>query len=748
LTTGCYNVLITDSNDCEEKLCCQVYEKLKIDCCKVGNNTAEIFVSGGISPYVYSWVDEFDAQPIGGTTEKVTELVPGSTVTVTVIDDGGNNSSQSSRVSKEIINFINPENLKIVKQEGKHFVSAVGAHDGSFWFNVIGIDLKHTTVITDQNDRVVMVCDDCENCSKHVDGNEVFPPYYECVISNNNIVQYFLTGLASGFYKISISDPNGNIKSTCFAIFDPDSHLTILTKSEKLLTSFPGAEDGFFEFCITGGAKPYKTVNIIKNTVPVVVNPHADKEGYYRVDDLSRGCYAVIVTDKNDRTASILFSVQDPKELIFNTILNSPFSCKSVDTGIIQIKASGGVPPYQYSLNSTSGPTGCTGSTWQDRYFFTNLKLDNYVICVKDSACVNQIVSKEEHLSTFTLVHIVPICTNVKGISCTGLSDGEISLGIAGGKVSCFPSSFRLTLYETETKDLIKTIVDSDGRHIRIDNLEKGIYTLVIEDNQSDENYTITYAISDSLEMSVNLTTRQHPGVLIAELTNFNSQSSFTYNWSNGSVTNDIGILTNVEPGYHTVTVIDNSSGCQVVSNEILVTISDELKVNAIVHNCGNVAIQDRLCNELYNILDLDETEKYFDEETIFISPCSGRKETKIIQILETFLKNQGGAFASLEITGGDPSTYEINWNSSQSGSEKLALEERGEYTAFVNDSLGNADKVCFDFEPYEVDVILSKDCKNTLKAIVSGGQEPFYFEWYKNGKKIKNSNVNLLKKK
>ncbi|MCO5269215.1 MAG: gliding motility-associated C-terminal domain-containing protein [Brumimicrobium sp.] len=132
------------------------------------------------------------------------------------------------------------------------------------------------------------------------------------------------------------------------------------------------------------------------------------------------GTYWVRIEDPNDPTC---FSVQQIQVTISTLTHTSSFTdenCNAGD-GSITLTASGGVSPYQYSIDG--------GNTLQSNGGFQNLGAGTYSVYIVDSkGC--------ESTETITISNIGgPVIDNVitTNPSCNGMCDGEIEITVSGG---------------------------------------------------------------------------------------------------------------------------------------------------------------------------------------------------------------------------------------------------------------------------------------------------------------------------
>ena len=94
------------------------------------------------------------------------------------------------------------------------------------------------------------------------------------------------------------------------------------------------------------------------------------------INNLYSGTYNLQLTDALGCISNRSFFVSEPNPIILNVIANNN-NCINTSNGSISAIANGGVPPYQFSLNSTF--------TWQNSNIYNNLSSGTYLVDVLDS---------------------------------------------------------------------------------------------------------------------------------------------------------------------------------------------------------------------------------------------------------------------------------------------------------------------------------------------------------------------------
>jgi gliding motility-associated-like protein len=176
-----------------------------------------------------------------------------------------------------------------------------------------------------------------------------------------------------------------------------------------------GDSDGEIRTYARGGTPPYT----------YILNPGTDTSLTGIFSGLLPGSYTVSILDAQSCApyTSPILTVGEPPQFRFDSSRVSSISCGGFDDGSIEIFASGGVPPYEYSVD--------TGASYDTASVITGLGPGTYIIVVRDS-------------SSCTLTGDTVVLTDPPGISldnvnvtdvagCAGDSSGALLFEASGG---------------------------------------------------------------------------------------------------------------------------------------------------------------------------------------------------------------------------------------------------------------------------------------------------------------------------
>lgn len=141
----------------------------------------------------------------------------------------------------------------------------------------------------------------------------------------------------------------------------------VISETENVSTC--NATDGTVRVSATGGKAPYR---FSINNGPL---QDGDNDGEFLFTVLGPGAYTILLVDADDCDANKEATVgAEGSTLSVSLTLKEDTGCTS-NNGSITVEASGGVPPYQYSIDSN--PFG-------DSPEFSNLNHGTYTVLIKD----------------------------------------------------------------------------------------------------------------------------------------------------------------------------------------------------------------------------------------------------------------------------------------------------------------------------------------------------------------------------
>lgn len=553
LNAGIHSVTVTDANGCTymeaftltDPARIAVAPVLTLPTCNGGADGAiTVSASNGTGPYTYNW-------NTGASGPTITGLVAG-TYTVTVADAGGCSVME---------NIVLGEPAVLVGNATVNNISCNGSADGSVFLAVSGGTGPYTyswnTGATTNNitglsaGAYSVTITDAAGCAIVENYNIIDPAPIGVAFTQTNILckgattggiditpsggtapySYLwsngattqdLTNVAAGNYSVTVRDASSCAVVLNVTITEPA--LVLNLSGTQTNATCNGSNNGAIDVTVTGGAGPY---TYAWNTGAITQD----------VTGLAPGNYSVSVTDANGCIKSIGFTITEPAPLAASPA-KTDITCNGADDGTINVSVSGGTGPYTYAWADDGSITTNTR---------TGLSPGNYTVTVTDAnGCMD--------VESITIIEPAQLASSdvVQNVSCFGESTGAINLSISGGVA---PYSF-LWSNGALTEDLV--------------NIPAGNYSVVVTDVNGctiNDNFTITEPASAlSKTEAVQQITCNGAADGIINLTVTGGSAPYSYNWSNGSTSED---LSNLPAGTYSVTITDNN-GCTINDTYII----------------------------------------------------------------------------------------------------------------------------------------------------------------------------------
>ncbi|WP_082084353.1 T9SS type B sorting domain-containing protein [Flavobacterium sp. 316] len=275
--------------------------------------------------------------------------------------------------------------------------------------------------------------------------------------TNSTTSPVTITGLSANTYNIEIRfDDTAGTCSFPFTqvISEPDSLLAdaVLTSPATCLVG------GVITASASGGTPNYQYE--LQNSTGTVLVPFQVNNVF---SNLTPGDYIVVVRDVLNCTDPIDVAINIPVPTPPTAVVDasSDLCYDGTNAATIVVTASGGVSPYQYSLN---------GGTYQNGNTFSGLTPGNYTITVRDSyGC-------EVTMSTVTIApQLIANAVLTNGLDCTASPDADIDVTINGGSA---PYTYQVT-FNTAFDPTINNIT---GNTFTYSTANAGTYQFTITD--------------------------------------------------------------------------------------------------------------------------------------------------------------------------------------------------------------------------------------------------------------------------
>lgn len=329
LSVGTFYVTITDANNCffidtvsisqPNALNLNISANNNVSCNGLSDGIATSIVSGGITPYTYSWND-----PNNSNSDSITNL-SARTYILSVTDNNG-------CLIIDSITITEPQALTSTIASSTN-ASCFGARDGSANVTAFGGTTPYTYLWSDPNST-----------------------------TTSNV-----SNLVAGSYFVTISDANNCAFIDTVLITEP-SPLTLLLAANSNV-SCSGLSDGVASSIVSGGTSPYTYL--------------WDDPNNSRIDsiiNLSAGTYRLTVTDNNGCVIIDSVSISQPQPLISSPTISSNISCFGANDGSASVNPIGGTTPYSFQWSDiNSSTTSFLSNLLAGTYYITITDANNCI---------------------------------------------------------------------------------------------------------------------------------------------------------------------------------------------------------------------------------------------------------------------------------------------------------------------------------------------------------------------------------
>lgn len=320
------------------------------------------------------------------------------------------------------------------------------------------------------------------------------------------------SGLAPGTYNLSFKDANGCIGTTSATVVAGSSLQSTITPTHPPCA---GVNNGSITITPSSGTAPYQ---------------YSLNGGAFQLSNtfsgLAPGPYSIDFTDALGCTGTAATNLVGATPIVGAPLPIMPL-CNAGTDGSIIMSASGGVAPYQYSIDA--------GITYQAVASFTNLAAGSYTIRIKDfNGCFIDVpvVLTEPSLLTMSASGLPSTCNG---------TDGTITITAAGGTPSYLYS------------------IDNGASYVgsNIFAVAPGLYNniLVKDNNGCTQTTSINVMMVDNMYLNAGADTNVCIGSAVTLQPRTNTETSI-FTWtptntlSNGTIKNPIATPTDTTTYY------------------------------------------------------------------------------------------------------------------------------------------------------------------------------------------------------
>jgi gliding motility-associated-like protein len=331
--------------------------------------------------------------------------------------------------------------------------------------------------------------------------------------------------LGPGIYTVTVTDALGCTAEASVEVSAPAPIIYNDVQFTDTIVCY-GSADGMIRAKASGGSG-----GITYTLLPGNIASSVADSGVFT--NLAAGAYSIRATDINGCSFDTVVHIYQHTELIVD-IATVPVI--GSNPGSIVLLATGGVPPYMYSIDN--------GTTMQDSGKFNNLPAGIYQIYVEDAlGCT---FTDEVNLNA----QLLNVAVTKHDVSCNGLADGSFYMALIDG-----------TGPYTLTGSFTDTLVINSGA-FSFTGQTAGLYDVKIEDSEG-RIFMDTIEILEPVAIlaTANITEATcsqgtNDGAIDVTITG--GSGEFTYTWSNGATTED---LVDIPAGIYEIEIAD-TNGC------------------------------------------------------------------------------------------------------------------------------------------------------------------------------------------
>ncbi|MCF8275087.1 MAG: choice-of-anchor L domain-containing protein [Flavobacteriales bacterium] len=572
-----------------------------------------------------------------------------------------------------------------------------------------------------------------------------------CAINSLSLSQadFFCADLGQEIITLTVSDQSGNTDNCVAVITVLDTISPVIANCPADIQFTPDSSDCTPSVTWT---EPTESDNC---TVTMTSN-------FQSGDNFPVGTTTVTydAEDQSGNTAACSFTITiQPSAVVVE--VSSPtlacgynISCNGADDGEATANVSGGCSPYQFQWSNGQTTETAVG-----------LAAGSYNVVVTDAngtqVTETILLTEPEPLVTESITS--PTVIGGTNISCAGLADGSINLGILGG-ADCLDYDFFWT------GENGYTAIEKD-----ISDVVAGTYVVTVTDaNGCSHLDSITLSEPEPIDVQSFPTTYNGFNVSCFGLSNglINVEVSagtapYSYQWNTGETTQDIDSLS---AGTYDVIVTD-TNGCQLAQSitlseptDLTVNPTDTTSVTCFGTQNGQFVVQatggvptysylwsngdvDPILNAVgvgvYEVLVTDLNGCQDSLELEMTSPSA--IDVSVLQVTDATCFGFDDGSATILASGG-VGPYDYNWIAIGQNTQTASGLEAGDYLYEVTDANGcvSADTVQVS-EPDQIILITSNDttvCPGTVVSLsveASGGGGTYLITW-DNGQGFGNS--------
>jgi len=527
-----------------------------------------------------------------------------------------------------------------------------------------------------------------------------------------------ITGLAAGFYTVSVFDSNNCWEELIITITEPNPLNNSIISQDEMTNN---GNDGFANITTTGGTAPY-------------TYQWSNGASTSNVSDLAPGAYTITVSDANGCMSIETLAINSFNCIIDAAVVPQDVTCFGDNNGSAELALINAELPVTIIWRDINSGNELSNTSQN----ISNLSGGAYSVEVIDANNCSTILA-------FGINEPAPIDLgiNVTPISMIGQDNGKLTSTISGGTA---PFQYNWS---------------NGGTTFEITNLSAGTYGLTVTDSNGCTMIAqamisqLDCTLAASIEGTNLLCADVNDGVTTVTVTAGNGP--YLYNWSNGFTG---PVISNLPPGNYFVTITDDI-GCQQILNTIITapaSLSLEIDVEnpttnismdgmATVNVDGGTSPYTYLWSNgattpiitgvvagEYSVVVTDNNGCTISEGILLEQP-----NPLSIGILQNNVTCNGGndGNATVSVNGGNP-PYNYLWSNGQTTSSVSGLMA-GSYTVTITDveafmlieeiTITEPDAIFSVVETFNVTCFGGNDGLASIQT-TNGGTSPYSIQW------------------
>lgn len=533
---------------------------------------------------------------------------------------------------------------------------------------------------------------------------------YEWSGGNNSNTET-ATALVADTYTVTITDDNDCEIIETIIVTEPEA--IVLAIDGTNASCFEGA-DGTITLDVTGGTSPF---SYEWTGAGPVQNP----------DNLTAGIYTVVVTDLNDCTETISFTIEEPDVMVVDAAAIDA-TCGD-DNGSITSFTVGGTEPYTYAWSGGADPVFNPG----------NLAPGTYVVTVTDlNGCTASLSVPVETPTGLALT------TTIVDVPCNGDALGAIDLEVVGGLA---PYDYLWDYNSEEIEDL--------------NDLPAGTYSVTVTDATDCEIITSATIVQPEpivlSETIIEATCGDANGAI--SLTVVGGTAPYSYVWTGNILDQN---PTNLPAGLYDVEVTDFNGCTALLSTEVTTPPALEATATQVDVSCNggedgvvDITVSGGTAPFTYEwtalngiTTDEDPSTLPAGEVTGVVTDFNGCQASVTMTLQEpdgmTFsftsedasCGEPNGSIDFTVIGGTDP--YTFIWDGNAGAVEDPTDVLAGDYNVTVTDfngctaisSASVSTPNALILAAVVVDAACNTGASGSIDLTVTGGEEPYTYDW------------------